>query len=234
MADKLKITACSLDKQGQASPGSDTFEVMLNPAQFSHQHSISYTNADAKKKGDRPTRPLGQTAPEPKFGAYDAEKVNFEIVMDGTGAVQSGMTYAEPVAVAEQVKSLRDIVYKYVGTKHEPSVVEIKWGSFAMFARLQSMALDYTLFKPDGEPLRARAKLAFVRYVSNAEEALRAERSSADLTHVVQVKDGDTLPLLCYRIYNDSAYYLQVARFNQLVHFRDLKPGLRLRFPPLR
>jgi nucleoid-associated protein YgaU len=47
------------------------------------------------------------------------------------------------------------------------------------------------------------------------------------------VRDGDTLPLLCERIYGDPGYYIDVARFNGLVHFRCLEPGTRLHFPPL-
>jgi len=49
----------------------------------------------------------------------------------------------------------------------------------------------------------------------------------------VQVRDGDTLPLLCERIYGDSRYYMAVARFNGLRQFRALTPGMALHFPPL-
>jgi nucleoid-associated protein YgaU len=49
----------------------------------------------------------------------------------------------------------------------------------------------------------------------------------------VEVKAGDTLPMLCYQIYKDSSYYLAVARLNQLQNFRQLQPGQLLRFPPL-
>jgi LysM repeat protein len=69
--------------------------------------------------------------------------------------------------------------------------------------------------------------------MSPQEEALRANRSSPDLSHKVMVKAGDTLPLLCYRIYRDSSWYRDVARINNLDDFRDLKPGTRLVFPPL-
>jgi len=47
------------------------------------------------------------------------------------------------------------------------------------------------------------------------------------------VRDGDTLPLLCHRIYGDPGYYLDVARHNQLTDFRQLRPGAKLHFPPL-
>ena len=51
---------------------------------------------------------------------------------------------------------------------------------------------------------------------------------------ILQVVDGDTLPLLCNKIYKDSSYYIQVAKFNGLNKFRNLKPGTKLKFPPLR
>jgi hypothetical protein len=41
------------------------------------------------------------------------------------------------------------------------------------------------------------------------------------------------LPLMCYRIYGDSKYYIEVARFNNLNDFRNLNEGMQLKFPPL-
>jgi nucleoid-associated protein YgaU len=76
-------------------------------------------------------------------------------------------------------------------------------------------------------------KLSFTNAMSPQEEALRANRSSPDLSHDVVVVEGDTLPLLCYRIYRDSSYYPEVAQVNGLSNFRRLKPGMRLFFPPL-
>ena len=69
--------------------------------------------------------------------------------------------------------------------------------------------------------------------MTRVEAALRANRSSPDLSHMVQVRDGDTLPLLCHRIYNDCGRYLEVAKENKLANFRSLRPGTWLRFPPL-
>jgi nucleoid-associated protein YgaU len=125
------------------------------------------------------------------------------------------------------------VIYDYVGDKHEPSRVRVLWGTVIFFGRLQTLKTKYTLFKPSGDPLRATVGLAFVGTTSSTEAALMANRSSPDLSHMVEVRQGDTLPLLCQRIYGDPAYYLDVARFNRLVDFRNLKPGGKLHFPPL-
>ena len=126
------------------------------------------------------------------------------------------------------------MVYTYDGTTHAPNHVRLLWGSLIFFGTLESMAVEYTLFKPSGEPLRAKIKLGFSGFVSKEEESLRANRSSPNLDHIVEVKSGDTLPLLCYRIYQDSTYYAEVAKVNNILNFRDLSPGDRLHFPPLR
>lgn len=217
---RLTISPCDVDDGKVTVDEGTVFEVMVNPASYSHAHSISYNKKEA----------VGQAGAETKFGSVDAEKINFDIVLDGTGVVDvTGVP-----DVKTQVQQLSDIVYKYDGDKHETNVVRLLWGSLIFFGRLDSMSIEYTLFKPSGEPLRAKIKLAFSSFLSKEEEALQANRSSPDLSHYVEVQAGDTLPLLCHRIYKNSAYYLEVARINNLNGFRDLKPGTRLHFPPLR
>ena len=96
------------------------------------------------------------------------------------------------------------------------------------------MDVEYTVFSPTGKPLRATVKLEIERSLDEEEEQKRKNNSSPDLTHIVIVKAGDTLPLLCQRIYQDTRYYLEVARHNELIDFRNLIPGSELHFPPLR
>jgi nucleoid-associated protein YgaU len=98
---------------------------------------------------------------------------------------------------------------------------------------LESLNVSYTLFKADGTPLRAKLALKFLGFTSEARIAREENKSSPDLTHLVTVVAGDTLPALCHRIYGSSVYYLKVASVNELVDFRQLRPGQRLQFPRL-
>uniref|UniRef100_A0AAU6WLI4 LysM domain-containing protein n=1 Tax=Chryseobacterium endophyticum TaxID=1854762 RepID=A0AAU6WLI4_9FLAO len=59
------------------------------------------------------------------------------------------------------------------------------------------------------------------------------KKNSPDLTHKRTIQDGDTLPLMTERIYGDSKYYLEVAKVNNLINFRQLVPGEELYFPPI-
>ena len=56
---------------------------------------------------------------------------------------------------------------------------------------------------------------------------------SPPMDRMVTVVAGDTLPALCHKIYGDSSFYVQVAKYNKLNKFRKLTPGMQLRFPPL-
>jgi hypothetical protein len=219
---KLSISACTVDAAGNISVDSSkgSFEVMINPASYKHEYSIQYNKKEA----------LGQAGSELKFSSTDPEKVDFDIVIDGTGVAGDLGT----PSVKTQIDKLTGIVYAYDGSQHEPPPARVLWGSLIFFGRLNTLSVDYTLFKPSGEPLRAKVSLAFSGFTSKSEESLKANRSSPDLTHIVEVVEGDTLPLLCYRIYKNSAYYTDVAKINNLINFRGLKAGMRLRFPPLR
>ena len=153
-------------------------------------------------------------------------------MLDGTGVVAD----AAGQSVADQMRTLKAIVYSYNGSNHEPNVVKIAWGRglAAFYGRMESMSASYTLFRPSGEALRAKVELGFISFSTQMEEALMAQRSSPDMTHVVRVRAGDTLPLLCERIYRDASKYLEIARLNGLDGFRSLPPDTVLNFPPMR
>lgn len=215
---KLKISPCDVNN-GVATVNGDTpFEALINPAGYTHSSSIDYAENKALGPGG-----------EKKYSKSNPDKIEFkELILDGTGVVE-GTT----MSVRAQIALLRKVAYDYNGSEHEPPVVEVSWGPLLFKARMEALKVNYTLFKPSGEPLRAKMDLAFTAFNSTDQVFRSASLESPDLTHLVEVKAGDTLPMLCYRIYKDSSYYLAVARLNQLHNFRQLQPGQLLRFPPL-
>jgi len=220
---KLTIQACSLDSNGSPKANGPKFEAMINPESYKREHSIEYDKDRAQ----------GKLAPELKFSNYNEEKISFDFVIDGTGVTDAIHMTDRPREVKKQVKDLKDIAYTYDGSMHQPRPVKLNWGPMSFLGRLTTMSVNYTLFKPDGSPLRAKISLAFSEYISRDEESKRAGRSSPDLSHTRVVKAGDTLPLLCHEIYRDSSLYPYIARANNLTDFRNMVPGTRLSFPPI-
>ena len=215
------------DKIVPKSGDDNTFKATINPSSYKHDYSIQYTGTMNDKDS-----PVGKSAPVPKYSMADPEKIGFTLIVDGTGVVPD----SKDLTVAQQIEKLRKIAYDYDGDEHEPTAVKIVWGDGLkeFFGRLTSMSVDYTLFHPEGAALRAKIDLKFIEARTAAQEALEAKRRSPDLTHIVRVKTGDTLPMLCHRVYKDAGKYLAIARHNDLDNFRDLEPDTLLRFPPMR
>ncbi|MDM5180502.1 peptidoglycan-binding protein [Massilia sp. DJPM01] len=229
----LKMSPCDADGTDIAGP---FFEVQINPASYQHRLSVQYNQC--------PT--LGQPGATPKFSAVNPEKLTLpQLILDGTGVVSlvnadlsammsSGSLAASAApSVTEMLTALRTLVYDYQGDIHEPNVLRFVWGDMNFVGVVESMDIDYTLFKPSGQPLRAKVTLGVLAMASPKKIEQSATRSSPDLSHLVAVRAGDTLPLLCERIYDDPGYYMEIARVNGLVGFRSLTPGMLLRFPPI-
>jgi cystathionine beta-lyase/cystathionine gamma-synthase len=98
---------------------------------------------------------------------------------------------------------------------------------------LSHIDINYTLFNPNGNPLRARVSATFVKYESEQAVAAAARMSSTDLTHFRTTREGDRLDLMTNNIYSDPGLFLQVARVNNLISVRNIKPGRELYFPPI-
>jgi hypothetical protein len=219
--EKMKIQAYS-DENFSRKAGAP-FEAMINPETYSHTYSISYT--DRKNMG-------GNTQAS-DFNQMAKEKLSFKITLDSTGVVPLSVAN-KGKDVKQMIKELKGIVYDYQGSIHQPYFVELLWGAMIFKGRLENFSLDYKLFRSDGTPIRATVTLAFTGYMSEELAAAQANQSSPDMTHIVTIKEGDTLVELCSRIYGKSKYYLKVAEFNNLTNFRYLNPGSKISFPPLK
>jgi len=216
----------------------DSYTVQVNPSSYSLNRLVNYTH----------DRGLGFTASEAKFSHTPPVHLDFEFLFDGTGvvpkpstlgdiplvgAIASALSPDEPFVVMNEIGNFEKVVHDYSSDQHRPRAVLMVWGSLRLPCVLTSVDYRYTLFKEDGTPLRAIAKCSFCESIPQAESDLKKDAKSADLTHLRDVKDGDTLPLLAYDIYGDGRFYLQVASANKLVNFRRLRSATRLSFPPL-
>ncbi|MCA8829718.1 CIS tube protein [Hymenobacter pini] len=214
----VKMVIQSYENEQFTTKGADSYTVFLNPESFSHTYAIAYSK----------TETLGQNGQAPKFKAIGDEEVSFDLLLDGTGAVEGKV-----LDVSKSIKQLRNVVLEYQGKLHSPYYVQLSWSNLLFNCRLTKFDISYTLFKPDGSPLRAKVSLTFVGFTDPATLAKQADKQSSDLTHHHRVQAGDTLPTLCHRIYGKPDYYIQVARRNDLINFRRLEPGSVLVFPPL-
>lgn len=221
--ERLLMTRYTVGEDGATTLDTSVeFKTQINPADFKHSHRIGYNT----------TPDMGAAKTEPKFAATEPEEVSFSIVLDDTGAVED--VTGQPSDVKQQIDLLGKVVYEYVGDAGEPPHVRLLWGALIFFGRLRSMATQYSLFKPNGDPLRAKVDLSFVGASSSSSDQLVNSRSANKaMTRTVTVEEGDTVAGLCAKHYKDDSPQTQamVADANGLTSLTDLKPGSQLVLP---
>lgn len=229
---KLKIQA--YDNPDYSGSHVAEFVVMFNPDNYSDKLEIEYEGGEGSGTSKSPQ----------KFKGIKPRDLSLEFTIDGTGVtgpIQIGNQAQSQVAegenqevdVAKKIKEFKDVCSDFHGSEHRPYFLHIIWGELSFACVLKSLDIKYTLFKRDGKPLRAKLNCTFAEAQSDKAREKEEKRSSPDLTHLRTVLQGDTLPLMAYRIYGDSKYYMEIARVNKLKDFRKLTPGQQLVFPPI-
>ncbi len=212
---KMKIVAY---KDPDYSSRLGEYDVLVNPENYKLKSEQQYNTSDTTD---------GSSAQTARYKGAGTGLFEIILFFDGTGIISKDK-------VDDQINEVKDLVYKFNGDIHEPNYLRVYWGTQSLFqGRLKSWNVNYTMLDMDGSPLRAEVTVIILASVSAKKKALEEQKNSADLTHIRTVLDGDNLPLMCYRIYGNSNYYMKVARYNELTDFRDIKPGDTIIFPPV-
>lgn len=184
----------------------------------------------------------GLEQPLLQFVKGEAETVSLELFFDSTG----GGTGAGATAVTDEVEKFHKLV-AVQSRFHAPTLVRVTWGhdfpgvamgdsetaGAAFTAVVLSVGRRFTLFSPDGKPLRAIVSVSLKHYATLAQQLAAINLQSADHTRVHVVADGETLPLIAHDAYADAGLWRVIADHNGLSDVRDLEPGTRIEIPPL-
>ncbi|MCP5245929.1 MAG: LysM peptidoglycan-binding domain-containing protein [Burkholderiales bacterium] len=207
-------------ESGGKAEANDSFEALINPETYTLEYKVKTDEEQGQ----------GTSGAQSRFEYTMPEELTFEFLFDNTGIIDG---IAKKEGIFDDVNHFRKILTEYQGESHEPYHLKLVWGNLIFKGRAVELSITYKLFNPDGQPIRAVARAKFKGSIEEKKRAAKENRSSPDLTHVRKVKAGDTLPLMCYRIYGNPKYYLEVAEVNGLSNFRSLIPGTDLVFPPL-
>lgn len=219
------------------------FTVLANPENYSIDYQIKYQNSK--------TQAPGTSGFDPVWDKNSPREISFEFLFDGTNAIEGANPLLDIVfleneivdeaknqaiarlTVTKQIKLFEETVFKVSGGTHQPSYLQILWGTLVYKCRLNSMTVNYKLFSSEGLPIRATVKANFREVVNQKDAVKRINPTSPDVTHSRIAKDGDRLPNMAKAIYDDERLYLSVAKANKLIQFRNLKSGEEVLFPPI-
>jgi phage tail protein X len=217
--EKIKVYAYNNPDYGDNHLVGIPFVATINPENYVLDYEVKFAEGQGQ----------GTTSTSLRFSVKPPEEMSFEFLFDATGIIDG----IPRLTVHDEVEDFKKMLLEYDSASHEPKYFKVVWGHFIFKGRCNALTITYKLFNENGSPIRAVCK---AKFKGSIEEALRVaieNAQSPDLTHYQTVKQGDTLPLMCYKVYGDSSYYIQVAKVNGLAAFRKLDEGAVLIFPPI-
>jgi hypothetical protein len=177
----------------------------------------------------------GLDSPVLQFVRGQNEKITLELFFDTTG---SGMV--------DNVKDVRDEtrkIYELLKINretHAPPRCKLTWGGqlFSFGSSLsprciaESVSEDFTLFSPEGIPLRAKVNVTFREYKTIEEQLKETPKHSGDRTKIRILQRGQTLSQLAAHEYRDPGLWRLIADANNIDNPRRVPPGTSLVIPP--
>lgn len=209
-------------------------EVQYNPSELRFEKAVQLAEIGIP----------GLDAPLQQFVRGQAERLSVELFFDTT---DQGMGTGAR-SVTRYTDRLMELV-KVEPSSHAPPICTFTWGSQMPGANLSERLSSqrrqsftgvvdqvrqrFTLFSPDGVPLRARVNLSIREYRPLEQQLRELRLASPDRTHSHPVRRGETLATIAQRYYQDPGAWRPIAAANGLDDPRYLEAGQFLQVPPI-
>lgn len=209
----------------------------FNPAEFTITKSVQWSSAKGElgegcKKKATPMR----NAPIQEYAGGEAAHFGLDLIFDTTQETSSNEK-----DVRKYTNALLQLTMMNAGTKKSsespgaPPRVQFVWGSITLFiAVVEKITIQFTMFLPNGTPVRAKATVDFVQQDPGDDEAHAqnpTSRTEARKTRIVQM--GERLDLIAYEEYGHPSYWRTLADANHLTDPRQLQSGQILVVPSI-
>jgi len=202
--------------------GSGELAFRFRPKEYSISKSATW---------NRPTTKGAKKAARPEFAGSNPRSVQMEVFFDdweGNGNL---------VKDIEQLLDWMTPTDKSIETNvPEPKTLKFQWGGNGPLAGfkgyLKSCNAKFTLFKPDGTPIRATATITLEEIPSQPGKTNPTSGSPAGRrSHVVI--GGDSLHSVAYDEYGNAALWRGLAAFNGIDDPLRVRPGTHLLIPTI-
>jgi nucleoid-associated protein YgaU len=119
-----------------------------------------------------------------------------------------------------------------------PPTVKLVWGKIVLFsAVVEAVSITYTMFHPDGYPIRAKAKVDFIQndFIGMSDDLIPAQNptSRTDARKTRHVYAGQRLDQIAYEEYGDARHWRTLAEANHLDDPFNLDDGQLLVIPQI-
>jgi nucleoid-associated protein YgaU len=205
-------------------------EALFNPKEFQISRSLKWKAKGGEAVGE-------ETLLEQQFSSRAPQTISLDLFFDsyelrGTGLLGMLPSISPfPTPDATDVRQYTDqlVVLATINEElHRPPICKLEWGEFKdMFTGvLTKLDQKFTMFMPDGMPVRATVSCSFVEC-----EIIGTELHSADIPKTYRVLPNDSLHSIAVSMYGSAAEWRRIARANQIINPRSLTPGMMLIIP---
>lgn len=198
--------------------GNDVIDFCFNPTEYQFQKSNNFSEIAIP----------GLESPPIQFVRGNSEKLSVELLADTSDTLEDVRD--------KYVTKVRDLM-KVKPESHAPPVVNFVWGKDeknAFKGVIESLNITYTLFSPEGTPLRAKLSLTLKEYRPVEIQLKDPPRSSPDVEKTWVVRRGDKYSSIAAAVYRDPAQWRAIAEANEVNDPRVLRPGTVLTLPKIR
>jgi len=198
--------------------GGEAIECLFNPQ--------SYTVSKTNVWNFKPT--TGVDLPDGEFGGGLPQRTVLSLLLD-----------VSLLGPDQSVKDAADKLFKMMeaggagGGGSSPPKVTFRWGSVSLPKSVPvSLSIQYILFHPNGEPIRATVDLELAQ-AEKAQQGQNPTTRAIGGMRVHRVRDGDSLASIAYSAYGEPTRWRVIAEANGIDDPLRLTRGSELTIPRL-
>ena len=166
----------------------------------------------------------GLETPPIQYVRGESEKLTVELLADTSDTLDDVRArYTDPIRELMNINA----------ELHAPPIVRLSWGSESFKGVIDSLNLTFTLFTPNGIPLRAKIALSLKEYRPVDVQVRQVPKNSPNVNKAYVVRLGDTLSGIAGALYSDPTQWRAIAAASGIVDPRELQPGTKLTVPKL-
>jgi Contractile injection system tube protein len=178
----------------------------------------------------QPTRGSRRT-PRPQFVGPGPEILTAKLLFDGFDSL-GGTSLPVHEAVSQLLDWTCVPAEAYDSATPQPPTVTFRWGTGIGFTGfLRHVQADYTMFAPDGTPLRAIANISLQR-VPDDPPGTNPTSGGIPGRRSALLADCDSLATIAFREYGDPGLWRAIALANGIEDPARVAVGTRLLVPP--
>lgn len=208
-----------VDEEGNENSGGASVSCMFNPFEY----TVTKTN---------------QFHEEP---ANDSDTPHSEFFKSGAQTLKLALLF-DSYETGEDITQETNKLWRFMNPsaqddarqneKIEPPQVAFEWGVFKFVSYITTMTQKFTLFQPDGTPVRAKVEVTFTQYTDvNDYPNQNPTSGGGPNERIRQVIAGDRLDTIAAEVYRDPSKWRLIAAHNQIDNPLALRTGQLLRIP---